>query len=568
MSGARGRKQKTQQTRRHHSESDESGSSSSELEYGSDFTYSGLLERIKKGAKRLFFKKNDEDRIGRRLYPNTVSPRGMALIIENVNFVRLSQRTGSWADSSKMRRLLAEMDYTVIFKRNLSAQEMMDAVTRFARRPEYEEAQSCVVCDEPWALRRHRRFRRQLRGSARVCRPAEWSALLAADQQTENILRDQGARVRESVGAIAGTFGTRHRRDSPRRSTSRDRQQSRQILARVPSNQEMLLAMSTAPHHVWVRNPRKGTWFLHSGSIDKAEFVAGFEETLCKGESRGFNGMQRKISTTEYFEDEDQQEVHKPALVRMLFFPIAARPLPFSVPLLVLFRAGLFVLPASVPCRLLLLRPSPVFSSGPLFHLRLYLVQSRHLALHRLHVGKCRAEYLLQHLRVCSELRARNVFRERNLPLARARVLPRPYAFHEDDCRQLDFEHFQWGLCRRVRPAPGSRPLLPPPLRTARLLRFPIAEPVHFVLLALVHLLHRRLRPKCAALRPGSTGKQRAPLVTCPVSDRFFPPTALSALRFPLSTLSLLGVPAFEGVVRGGGGSIGFVVGCPLVAKW
>uniref|UniRef100_A0A183BSI9 EF-hand domain-containing protein n=1 Tax=Globodera pallida TaxID=36090 RepID=A0A183BSI9_GLOPA len=48
----------------------------------------------------------------------------------------------------------------------------------------------------------------------------------------------------------------------------------------------------------------------NSGSIDKAEFVAGFEETLCKGESRGFNGMQRKISTTEYFEDEDQQEVH------------------------------------------------------------------------------------------------------------------------------------------------------------------------------------------------------------------------------------------------------------------
>ncbi|KAL3092679.1 hypothetical protein niasHS_007888 [Heterodera schachtii] len=47
----------------------------------------------------------------------------------------------------------------------------------------------------------------------------------------------------------------------------------------------------------------------NSGSIDKAEFVAGFEETLCKGESRGFNGMQRKMSTMECFEDEDQ-EVH------------------------------------------------------------------------------------------------------------------------------------------------------------------------------------------------------------------------------------------------------------------
>uniref|UniRef100_A0A183BSJ1 CASPASE_P20 domain-containing protein n=1 Tax=Globodera pallida TaxID=36090 RepID=A0A183BSJ1_GLOPA len=53
------------------------------------------------------------------VYPNTVSPRGMALIIENVNFVRFSQSTGSWADSSKMKRLLADMEYTVIYKRNL-----------------------------------------------------------------------------------------------------------------------------------------------------------------------------------------------------------------------------------------------------------------------------------------------------------------------------------------------------------------------------------------------------------------------------------------------------------------
>uniref|UniRef100_A0A183BSI7 CASPASE_P20 domain-containing protein n=1 Tax=Globodera pallida TaxID=36090 RepID=A0A183BSI7_GLOPA len=122
----------------HHYESDESGSSSLELEYGSDFTDSGLLESIKKGAKRLFLKKVMKIELEE-------GPRGMALIIENVNFVRFSQRTGSWANTSKMRRLLADIEYTVIYKRNLSAQGMMDAVQSFARRPEHEEAQRVTI---------------------------------------------------------------------------------------------------------------------------------------------------------------------------------------------------------------------------------------------------------------------------------------------------------------------------------------------------------------------------------------------------------------------------------------
>uniref|UniRef100_A0A183BSI8 CASPASE_P20 domain-containing protein n=1 Tax=Globodera pallida TaxID=36090 RepID=A0A183BSI8_GLOPA len=79
----------------------------------------------------------------------------------------------------------------------------------------------------------------------------------ASDQQAKNYLRDQGAHVRESVGAIAGTSGTERRRDNPWRSASRDRQLSRQILAHVQSNQDMLLAMSTAPHHVSIRDARK-----------------------------------------------------------------------------------------------------------------------------------------------------------------------------------------------------------------------------------------------------------------------------------------------------------------------
>lgn len=46
----------------------------------------------------------------------------------------------------------------------------------------------------------------------------------------------------------------------------------------------------------------------NSGFIDKEEFCAGFEETLCKGESRGFGGMHRKISSSEYYGDAEVLE--------------------------------------------------------------------------------------------------------------------------------------------------------------------------------------------------------------------------------------------------------------------
>ncbi|CAK5078879.1 unnamed protein product [Meloidogyne enterolobii] len=47
----------------------------------------------------------------------------------------------------------------------------------------------------------------------------------------------------------------------------------------------------------------------NSGFIDKEEFCAGFEETLFKGESRGFGGMHRKISSNEYYGDAPEERL-------------------------------------------------------------------------------------------------------------------------------------------------------------------------------------------------------------------------------------------------------------------
>uniref|UniRef100_A0A183C7R9 CASPASE_P10 domain-containing protein n=1 Tax=Globodera pallida TaxID=36090 RepID=A0A183C7R9_GLOPA len=83
-------------------------------------------------------------------------------------------------------------------------------------------------------------------------------------------LVDHGVHVRESVGRSAGTSDGR-RRNSPRRRSRERHHQSHEILVRVPKNKDMMLAFSTAPHHVSIRNPRKGTCFLQSVAAVIAE---------------------------------------------------------------------------------------------------------------------------------------------------------------------------------------------------------------------------------------------------------------------------------------------------------
>ncbi|XP_073693401.1 caspase-23 [Garra rufa] len=69
----------------------------------------------------------------------------LALLINNVEFKYLSDRTGAEKDEQNMEVLLKGLGYTVITLRDLSAQGMLAAMRDFAQREEHAESDSCFV---------------------------------------------------------------------------------------------------------------------------------------------------------------------------------------------------------------------------------------------------------------------------------------------------------------------------------------------------------------------------------------------------------------------------------------
>ncbi|KAJ0000532.1 hypothetical protein NQD34_012374 [Periophthalmus magnuspinnatus] len=83
-------------------------------------------------------------------YKMTSSPRGLALVISNVEFdpcaPDLDLRKGGEVDDEVLRKVFTELDYMVTVQRNLTAQDMRRCIESFTRRPEHRAMDSCVVC--------------------------------------------------------------------------------------------------------------------------------------------------------------------------------------------------------------------------------------------------------------------------------------------------------------------------------------------------------------------------------------------------------------------------------------
>ncbi|XP_036921220.1 caspase-4 isoform X6 [Sturnira hondurensis] len=69
----------------------------------------------------------------------------LALIICNIEFEKLSNRTGAEADVSGMEKLLEDLGYTVDVKKNLTSLDMTTELKAFAARKEHKTADSTFV---------------------------------------------------------------------------------------------------------------------------------------------------------------------------------------------------------------------------------------------------------------------------------------------------------------------------------------------------------------------------------------------------------------------------------------
>uniref|UniRef100_A0A673HME0 Caspase 23, apoptosis-related cysteine peptidase n=1 Tax=Sinocyclocheilus rhinocerous TaxID=307959 RepID=A0A673HME0_9TELE len=85
---------------------------------------------------------------GDNIYPvkdKSHDRKRLALLINNVEFKNLDDRSGADKDELSMEVLLKGLGYTVITLRDLSAQGMLAAIRDFAQREEHTESDSCFV---------------------------------------------------------------------------------------------------------------------------------------------------------------------------------------------------------------------------------------------------------------------------------------------------------------------------------------------------------------------------------------------------------------------------------------
>ncbi|KAK7176940.1 hypothetical protein R3I93_001011 [Phoxinus phoxinus] len=85
---------------------------------------------------------------GEDIYPmKDKSPdrKRLALLINNVEFKYIDDRTGADKDELSMEMLLKGLGYTVVTLRDLTAQGMLAAIRDFARREEHDQSDSCFV---------------------------------------------------------------------------------------------------------------------------------------------------------------------------------------------------------------------------------------------------------------------------------------------------------------------------------------------------------------------------------------------------------------------------------------
>ncbi|XP_071950579.1 caspase-6-like [Antedon mediterranea] len=78
------------------------------------------------------------------IYAMTHTPRGICLIINNVDFKGLTTRDGSDKDEENLKRVFKEFGFKIVSKRNQTAQEMKDVMDEM-RRKDHKDY-DCFVC--------------------------------------------------------------------------------------------------------------------------------------------------------------------------------------------------------------------------------------------------------------------------------------------------------------------------------------------------------------------------------------------------------------------------------------
>ncbi|KAI3420785.1 Ced-3p [Globodera pallida] len=244
---------------------------------------SDVLNELKKGILEPFLLKMNVTRRQPALvsyamrntdlvYQNFSSPRGLAIVINNHKFLDNHKRIGTNVDRENVTNLLQQLDYTVHNYDDLTAEQMLVTMRRFARLSHDRSDSTFVVVlshgeenvlygvdTNPVDVNE---FYETL--SAKNCPALAGKPKIFVVQSCRGGRVDNGTYVDERRRGHTTTNPRANRgrsRDVSPRTNRRDGSADQRLF---PTNADRLIAYSALPKHASMREHRKGSWFIQA----------------------------------------------------------------------------------------------------------------------------------------------------------------------------------------------------------------------------------------------------------------------------------------------------------------
>ncbi|XP_035247712.1 caspase-2 [Anguilla anguilla] len=207
-------------------------------------------------------------------YRMASSPRGLALVISNVTFdppaPDLDRRVGGEVDEDVLRKLFAELDYTVALHKNLSVQAMRSCIEQFSGSPDHRAMDSCVVC-----LLSHG-VEGAVYGTDGQLLELDWVFQSFDNEhcpQLQNkpkmffIQACRGEEMDSGVDQLDGTERTQspgcEERDAGREAEEdREREERERLRVKLPKRSDMICGFAALKGTAAMRNTKRGSWFI------------------------------------------------------------------------------------------------------------------------------------------------------------------------------------------------------------------------------------------------------------------------------------------------------------------
>ncbi|KAG1679342.1 Caspase-2 [Nymphon striatum] len=200
---------------------------------------------------------------GEHNYKMTSSPRGIALVINNMDFNEgptkndlMRARTGSDVDSFRIERLFERLNFVVLRHRNLKASEMLKVIKRFSKKSEHKEMDSALVF-----IMSHGSSGDIVFGSD--AEPVNYNAILNMfnNNDCKNLVGKPKMFFFQACRGDNIDLGVVHK-GTHNDAHPLEESKSYEDESKLPSRSDILVASSTIPGNTSYRNQATGSWFV------------------------------------------------------------------------------------------------------------------------------------------------------------------------------------------------------------------------------------------------------------------------------------------------------------------